>query len=961
MIDADIVETENKIDDAIYILLDLEERAVHTSAAVENSEIQNIAPNRYVKTTDDGTGFECVEGGGDEGGKAGQCSVKKSDENYDTGWGDIWEISKNGMTLQQNVEISKASHTYIFSDETEIDNAAQFPCADLIDQQIIGDVFAENNESFILCDSIEQISEVIPIATRYNFGLVKIGPGINDNNGEISIDKIGFASKENFGLVKIGGGIDDNDGEMSVPEIGIASITTFGVIKLGADFALNENGEMEMAEITSSEPVIYGLAKMKIVSNGIVDLEENVAVYRTFLNEDLQFSFSIGFEPEADFSFILEIISDGEHVVSFDASVPTEISPLGVNRGTTRIKFTKMLGANLYGAEVSLLEAPEPVLLTPNYGDSVKSDLILSSNGSTLDPHGMLGIDVGNIPFQNNPREIYFDFAKSAVVDYVYFYNGNGSALSLFELLGSNDKINWTRLLYKTGEIIEKNTPTEKKGAFHYFKLRFSNEGTIRGIQLWGTLIDNNDLELILLTPQMGANSAAGITISNSNLREGNLYNITAPSANSCAEVDKGSFSDAFIQYAFAEPKAANFLDMASHQDNAIRTARRFKLIASNNGEDWDLLLEREYQEDWKQCETRYFEFENTTAYKYYRLVCSYTANSALYWRISRFRLFRRESGTSSFINCLPPLISASQDGYEVSANSEVDSGHVALNAFDGNGDTKWATAAGDHLNSWLMIKLPEAAAFNAAHIRARSDSGYGRGPKAFKIQASNDDDTWTDLTYQTAAWSQGESKYFYWFNETPYLCYRLLIEAPQDNVTQASVAKFELGRRAKTYRRYLNKYDYVVPILASNNDGGYVVTCSSYYNSNHAPYKVFNRQTRVNDKWITQSGQAAGAWIKIELPTAAAANSFSVASPNEAYLGRMPSSFKIQGSNDDSNWEDLLVASGLSWSGNERKYWDIENQTTYKFYRLLFVANSESLAAIGDWGILQKLTITEY
>jgi hypothetical protein len=94
-IDEDVVETENKIDALAETVSDLENRAVHVAEIIENSEIKNIAPSRYLKTTDDGTGFECVDGGGDEGGKAGQNSIKKSDENYDTGWGDLREISKN--------------------------------------------------------------------------------------------------------------------------------------------------------------------------------------------------------------------------------------------------------------------------------------------------------------------------------------------------------------------------------------------------------------------------------------------------------------------------------------------------------------------------------------------------------------------------------------------------------------------------------------------------------------------------------------------------------------------------------------------------------------------------------------------------------------------------------------------------------------------------------------------------
>jgi hypothetical protein len=517
---------------------------------------------------------------------------------------------------------------------------------------------------------------------------------------------------------------------------------------------------MEIAKNGDEDMVIYDLAKMKIVQNGIVDLEENVAIYRAFLNEDLQFSFYMAFEPEADFSFWLEIISDGEHLIDFAEEISGGI--FGVNRGITRIKFTKLLGSSKWNADVSLLEAPEPVLLTPNYGDHIKSDLRLSSNGSTWDTYSMMGIDAGNIAFQNNPREIYFDFPKSAVVDFVYFYNSNNNELGLFELLGSNDKIHWTRLFYKAGVAIDKNTLTEKKGAFHHFKLKFSSEANVRGIQLWGSLIDNDDSELILLTPQMSSNSVAGITISCSNLRWNNLRDVTAPSSNSAMELDKGSYDDAWIQYEFAEPQVANFLDMASQQDNTHRTARWFKLMASNDGEEWELLLDREYHEDWKQCETRYFEFENETANKFYRLVCSYTSDGSnpFLWRISRFRLFRRESGTSSFVNCLPPLIAASQDGYEISANS-VDSGHEPFRLLDGDADSKWATLGGGHLNAWVKIKLPEAMAFNAAYLQARNDQWYYQAPSAFKIQASNDNEDWTDLTYESASWSQKEGKIF--------------------------------------------------------------------------------------------------------------------------------------------------------------------------------------------------------
>jgi hypothetical protein len=812
-----------------------------------------------------------------------------------------------------------------------------------------------------LKDEIEQIMEEAPIATNLNYGFVKIGDGINDEGGKISINEFGFASKENFGLVRIGDGIDDDNAVIDVQPIGMATTSEFGVIKLGEDFSLNTNNEIEVAETGDEEMVIYDLAKMKIVSNGIVDLEEKIAIYRAFLNEDLQFSFNIGFEPESDFSFWLEVISDGEHLIDFTKEITGGI--LGVNRGITRIKFTKLLGSSKWNAEVNILESPEPVLLTPNNGDHIKSDLRLSCNGSSWDTYSMLGTDVGNIGYYNNPREIYFDFAKSVVVDSIYFYNSNTNALSLFELLGSNDKINWTRLLYKSGEVVEKNTATEKKGAYHYFRLRFSNEANVKGVQLWGSTIENDDSELIVLTPQMSSDSVAGITISCSNLRWNNVRDVTSPSSNSAMELNKGDYDEPWIQYAFADPKVANFLDMASQQSEIQRTARWFRLIASNDGEDWDLLLERQYQEDWKQCETRYFEFENETAYRFYRLVCSYTSdgNNPFIWRISRFRLFRRESGTSSFINCLPPLIAANQDGYEISANSEADSGHVAVNAFDENADTKWATQAGDHLNSWLKIKLPEASIFNAAYLQARNDSYYAQAPSVFKIQGSNDRGEWDDLMYESTSWTQKGAKIFYWQNETAYLYYRLLIESVQSG-TNAGLAKFSLGIRAKSYRRYLNKYDNLVPIMTSDStttaDGTYLLSSSSEHSSHKRIY-LFDRRF---DTRFELNGEGSG-WVQVELPVAKFVNVFAVGARSDSWADAAPRDYTLLGSSNGTTWTTLFsIANSPAFSGSELRTHELSNPAAYKFYRLnISNSNRGSVLTFARWDLILKDLIIEY
>ena len=139
MIDDDVKNTEEKIEALSETVSDLENRSVHLPYAVENSEIQNISANRYLVVNSDGDGFECLDGGGDVGGKLGQCSIKKTNENFDTAWGNILDVSKNGMTIQENSETSRANETHIYADVTEIENDKQLPKIELTNCQAKSD------------------------------------------------------------------------------------------------------------------------------------------------------------------------------------------------------------------------------------------------------------------------------------------------------------------------------------------------------------------------------------------------------------------------------------------------------------------------------------------------------------------------------------------------------------------------------------------------------------------------------------------------------------------------------------------------------------------------------------------------------------------------------------------------------------------------------------------------------
>ena len=283
MIDADVKNTEEKIGDLSETVSDLENRAVHCSNAIENSEIQNISANRYLVVNQNGDGFECLDGGGDAGGNLGQCSIKKSDESFDTTWGDLLEVSKNGMTTQENCETSRANETHIFADEAEIKNETQLPKVELTNCQAKSDFETENNESVILKDEVEETIEEIPIVTHKNFGLVKIGDGFSNDNGTISAQIISNATKENIGTIKIGDGLNIVDGIISKQEIAPATYENFGVVKIGEGLAINSSGEMEIEDMANAA-TIYNLGNRKVCNNGIVALEEQTLIYRAFVN-----------------------------------------------------------------------------------------------------------------------------------------------------------------------------------------------------------------------------------------------------------------------------------------------------------------------------------------------------------------------------------------------------------------------------------------------------------------------------------------------------------------------------------------------------------------------------------------------------------------------------------------------------------------------------------------------------
>ena len=359
MIDEDISESLdsiNTIDNAVQNLNSKSLKISTDFVGQVDTELNDLQPGQYIVVNEDASGFSSVEGGGGEGGKKGELIIKKSDKNFDTMWIDPRAILKKAPTVKETTEDLQLPNngTVILGDVHSTDSIDDVPRHGLTQRQINSDTLADSSYAYILCNEIDDTTEDdSDIATREKFGRVKIGSGINLNNGEISVPIIGIASENEFGLVKIGDGLDINDGVVSTKPYQHADSDTFGIIKPSSDFKFDSNGALQLAH--KSEDIIYQTATKNIVENGVIRIVPTCACYRAFIDSDTQFSFDWGdFIPKSDIAFDLEIVADKSYVISFGSDVVWELPCAGVNAGETVIHLERQFGTSfLRGSLVS--------------------------------------------------------------------------------------------------------------------------------------------------------------------------------------------------------------------------------------------------------------------------------------------------------------------------------------------------------------------------------------------------------------------------------------------------------------------------------------------------------------------------------------------------------------------------------------------------------------------------------
>ena len=250
---------------------------------------------------------------------------------------------------------------------------------------------------------------------------------------------------------------------------------------------------------------------------------------------------------------------------------------------------------------------------------------------------------------------------------------------------------------------------------------------------------------------------------------------------------------------------------------------------------------------------------------------------------------------------------------FEAVEGSDFSDNEGSAKVCDGNTDTKWCKNGGD--NCYVIIKASEATYIKGFVMTTANDneSYAGRTPKEYKLYGSDAQDGTYELIYH-----QTDDNFI---GDTNYTDYTI-------------------------YCNSTKKYQYFkLQILSSNLNGSTLFQISEFkLLPTEVGFSVKDGAAKAFD------GSVANKWESNSLPTSVTFEAseaayltgyqFTTANDNKSFSGRNPLDWKIEGSNDNTNWTEVVAVSSNETMKDVNYtpyYFPIENcsDVAYKYYKV--------------------------
>jgi hypothetical protein len=281
------------------------------------------------------------------------------------------------------------------------------------------------------------------------------------------------------------------------------------------------------------------------------------------------------------------------------------------------------------------------------------------------------------------------------------------------------------------------------------------------------------------------------------------------------------------------------------------------------------------------------------------------------------------------------------------------------------NGSDNFQLSSNTDFGHWIKIEMPHKLIVSHLGLRARIDGYESQAPEDFQICGSNDDVNWDILADINGASPQDDGSSYYVVNSNKGYRYHAIVCSKSVNATVVVIQNLKFyGHRENDLVRLPDptnvlKYPHIA--MTGPAQRGYVASASS---TAQAPYLGFTPATSAS-AWVSGNttdydganndynattyrlgalvgggNTEYGEWLKLELPHKLAVNKMILtADPGGTYgINEAPDAWKIYGSNDDTNWVELLSVTGATptTSGDTRT---ISNSTAYKYLAIVITS----------------------
>ena len=398
------------------------------------------------------------------------------------------------------------------------------------------------------------------------------------------------------------------------------------------------------------------------------------------------------------------------------------------------------------------------------------------------------------------------------------------------------------------------------------------------------------------------------------------------------------SASNIWIRYDFLNPICVKQFEIALFSNVATMTV---KVQGSNTGnnDDWHDCSDEIIGNStlWSAENRTKISISNTEFYSKYRLlIVSETNNSSMACgRIITLQFYAW--GPKGNV----PVMTSNNAPYGAASADSAYSGTSSYMAFDDDENTKWVTnTASSGEGPYIRYAFVNPTCVKRVYIDFRSANTYS-SVITYKVQASNDGSSWVDLTENQTVTIVGSDAHIPVTlnidNDNYYLYYRVykISASASDNNRLAMFTLQFYGRELKVS----------VPTMTSNTAPYGEAIYSTYVPDNSSGYawNAFdnNNSTYWHNNINVAPDNISDSWIGYKFGIKIVPKMLVYSSRHHGGTSRIPSSIKLQGSDDYSTWTDIEDFTPTS-AGSTLQYFSVTDNISYKALRVILVNGND-------------------